>query len=602
MNKSELIKREKFLLPINHGGDIKVGLAYPNRYWVAMSNLGFQTIYKLLSDAPRFAVERAFIPENEGERVTTFEKNRYLSELNILAISCSFETDYPYVIDLIKDAGVDVKLLAKNSISEQGLRYRPFIFGGGAGLTLNPEPLANFFDAIAIGEGEEIITEFSSTYVKWKEESSELDDLLRALTKIEGIYVPKFYKPKYYFDVTVPGGILEGYEVTEKDIPSRPLRRIVKDLDKTPTFTVIQTPETEFKSMFMTETSRGCEVGCKFCVAGYMYRPVRKRSEETLNATLKIGIENSESIGFVGAAVSSHPKIAEMVSRVAEAGKRASLSSIMSQRVTDKLSSSLSESEYKTVALAPEAGSENLRFRIGKRVLNKQIANGVETLAKNGIKNFKFYFIVGLPSETESDVRAIPELILQMREASLRGMREQEGNKVMPRLVLSVNPFIPKAWTPFQRHEFLGSSLIKKRLEIVRSATKKIPNVEFKAEAPKESYFQTLMSRGDRRVGAMLLRMKELGHDWQWLTKDHHDLESVPQPSYYVERRLSAEEFLPWEVVDLKIKRSLLEREYIRTFEDDVTGLIQRANEDFGIGVSLEQGILKQLEEPRPAC
>ena len=173
-----------------------------------------------------------------------------------------------------------------------------------------------------------------------------------------------------------------------------------------------------------------------------MYRPIRKRSEETLADTVKVGVESGDSVGFVGAAVSSHPKISKLASSVAEKGKRAALSSIMSQRVSKELASSLSESEYKTVALAPEAGSEELRFRIGKRVLDEQVLSGIEKLAVEGIRNFKLYFMVGLPSEKPSDVQAIVNLVT---EARTRAHKAAEGRKIVPKITLSVNPFIPKS-------------------------------------------------------------------------------------------------------------------------------------------------------------
>ena len=194
----------------------------------------------------------------------------------------------------------------------------------------------------------------------------------------------------------------------------------------------------------MTETGRGCEVGCRFCVAGYMYRPTRKRSEEVIRESVQVGLENSDSIGFVGAAVSSHPAISKLASSVAQSGARAALSSIMSQKVTSELAGSLSESEYKTVALAPEAGSELLRFRIGKRVCNEQIIEGISSLAENGIRNFKLYFMVGLPGERLEDVMEIVTLVSMLREQAFLSAVEEKRLKIAPRIILSVNPLFPR--------------------------------------------------------------------------------------------------------------------------------------------------------------
>ena len=571
-----LAEKEQILVPINTGGDIRCVVAYPNRYWVAMSNLGFQTVYRLFAEHPRFAVERAYLPENPKEPVATFESNRPISSAEILAVSVSFETDYPHVVRLLENAGVRLdscRESGRRGFGKEAPDFRPLVIAGGAAITLNPEPLANLIDVIAVGEGEGMIEEIAAVYAAARDEGCEFAELLRRLSQIEGLYVPSLYSPTYAADDTIAS-----IEVAD-GAPARPLRRYVKDIDTAPTFTVIKTPETEFKAMFMTETGRGCEVGCRFCVAGYMYRPVRKRSAEAIAETVQLGMESSDSIGFVGASVSSHPKIAELASSVAASGRRAALSSIMSQRVTKELASSLSESEYKTVALAPEAGSETLRFRVGKRVVDEQILTGIETLAESGVRNFKLYFIVGLPSETLDDVRAIVSLVERARERAVAAARMQREFKVVPRLILSVNPFIPKAWTPFQRHPFLGAKEIKERLDIVRRGVQRLPNVEMKAEAPKESYFQTLMSRGDRRVGDLLIEMHQRGEEWKWLIARGSEriLDSVPPSEFYVRRQLGCEELLPWEVVDLRLKRSLLEREYCRTFDEPVEPLIDRA-------------------------
>ncbi len=569
----QLLLKERRIVPETSGGDVRVVVAYANRYWLGMSNLGFQAVYRLFSEEPRFNVERAYIPEEEGASIKTFERSNPLSQAEILAVSVSFETDYPYVLSILENAGLNFDECREiGSRSARATNVRPLIIGGGAALTLNPEPLANFFDAIVIGEGEEVIQEIADAYLRARDENRSFAELLLLLAEIEGVYVPSLYTVSYNDDNTI--GSVQHVD----GAPARVLRRYVKDIDRFPTYTVIQTPETEFKAMFMTETGRGCEVGCKFCVAGYMYRPVRKRSEETIHKTVQIGLETSESIGFVGAAVSSHKGISRLASTVARAGKRASLSSIMSQRVTPELAASLSESEYKTVALAPEAGSETLRFRIGKRVCDEQIVSAVATLAQSGIRHFKLYFMVGLPSESIDDVRKIPTLVLQAREAALQAAREQSDFRIAPTLFLSVNPFIPKAWTPFQRHSFLNSRELKKRLEIVRSGIARVSNVEMKCESPRESYFQVLMSRGDRRVGDLLLYLHRSEKDWRWLVKQGSEtiVPEVPPADFYVYRQIAKEERLPWEITDLLIKRSLLDREYERTFTEEVEPLIAR--------------------------
>ena len=581
-----LLEKERHLETINsHIGDTRVVLVYPNRYWVAMSNLGFQTVYKLFAAHPRISVERAFYPdETETTHAGTldlksFEKNQKLNSFDILAMSVSFETDYLYALEMLKVAGVQLSNRRSLTWEERELEYqhRPFLLAGGAALTLNAEPLADYFDAIVIGEGEDLVQQFSELILACRDEELSLRETLQKLTTIEGVYVPTFYAPKYNSDDT-----LGGYEILYSQAPVRIPRRYLAEIDKYATYTVIQTPETEFKQMFMTETGRGCEVGCRFCVSGYMYRPTRKRKKETIDKSLQVGLETSPSVGFVGASVSSHKSISELASSVAQSGKRASLSSIMSQKVTPELAASLSESEYKTVALAPEAGGEKLRFRLGKRVTNKQVVQAVTTLAENGIRNFKLYCMVGLPSEGLEDVEEIAKLALACKDAALAAARTQENFTIAPNIYLSLNPFIPKAWTPFQRHGFMDFAEVKRRIEIVRKGVSRIPNVELKFESPRESYFQALVSRGDRRVGELMVEMLNRKEDWRWLVKNGKKriLDHIPPADFYVHRIIGENEFLPWELVDMHITRELLEREYRETFEEDVGPLIERKNRE----------------------
>lgn len=556
---------ERYVVPYsNSTGDIRFHLTYPNHYWVGMSNLGFQAVYDILARDTRVIVERGFLPEGgeqsgvKADRWRSFENNRLLADCDILGFSLSFETDYPHLTRILANQGL---LFSSWQERDEAARHSkfpiPIIIAGGTAVTLNPEPVADLIDVCVIGEAEELLPEFIDVFHKAKMEGWERERLLEALAQIEGVYVPRFYTPAFNPDETVAR-----YDVAD-GIPTRPKRRFVKDLSKFKTHSRILTPETEFKSMFLTETGRGCEMGCRFCVAGYIYRPIRKRNEETLNDTVKIGLQNSDAIGFVGAAVSSHKSIAKLAKSVADQGARASLSSIMSQKVSKALAASISESEYKTVALAPEAGSERLRRAAGKRVKNEQVLNAAREMAEAGIRGFKLYFIVGLPTETDEDVDAIAELAIAVRDAVV------EVSKPSGKLAwvsLSVNPFIPKSSTPFQWEPMLDPKVLDKKIERIRKLTQAIPNLEMRFEPPKESYFQGLLSRGDRRVGKLLVELERQGESWKWLMKKtgRRILAEVPPVDFYVSRRIGFAELLPWESVDSLIPRTLLEREAMR--------------------------------------
>jgi len=550
------------------GGDLTVHLTYPNTYWVAMSNLGFQAVYHLFNEEKGVYVERAFLPEEaisetRDERKKdpswrTFESARLLSECDILAFSLSFETDYPHLLRMLANANLLFNgAKARDDAQAESSFHMPLLIAGGTAVTLNPEPVAELLDVIVLGEAEELIPELTAAVRLSKSAGDSRIETLRKLSQLEGVYVPRFYQPTYNKNGTV------AKFKNESDVPTRAARRFVKDISKFPTYSRVLTPETEFKSMFLTETGRGCEMGCRFCVAGYIYRPVRKRSEDSIADTIKIGLENSDAIGFVGASVSSHKSISKLASSVAQAGARASLSSLMSQKITKELAASLSESEYKTVALAPEAGNERLRRAAGKRVSDGEIVAAAVELAEAGIKGFKLYFIVGLPTETDDDTDSIARLSIAVRNAVVEASK-QSGSVAW--VQLSVNPFIPKASTPFQWEPMVERKLLEKKIDRLRNLIKRTPNLEMRFESPKESYFQALLSRGDRRVVHYLLAAETQKKDWKWLMQNKHtDLKDfVPPISFYTERRIPYSEKLPWEIVDSRIEKGLLYREAMR--------------------------------------
>ena len=590
----ELKALERYVVPYsNSAGDVKFHLAYPNNYWVAMSNLGFQAVYDILARDSRVLIERGFLPEeHESEKVAltkwrSFENNNILGDCDILGFSMSFETDYPHLLKMLNNQGLLFNSWEEREEAAREAKFRfPLLIAGGTAVTLNPEPIADFLDAIVVGEAEELLPEFVDVFHKAKSEGWSREELLKGLAQIEGVYVPRFYEPHYNAD-----GTMARYEVRD-DVPARPRRRFVKDLSKFKTHSRILTPETEFKDMFLTETGRGCEMGCRFCVAGYIYRPIRKRNEETLQDTVQVGLEQSDAIGFVGASVSSHKAISKLAQTVAEKGGRASLSSIMSQKVTRALAASISESEYKTVSLAPEAGSDRLRRAAGKRVVNEQVINAARELAEAGIRGYKLYFIVGLPTETDEDIDAIAKLAIAVRDA-ITEISRPTGK--MGWVSLSVNPFIPKASTPFQWEPMLDPKTLEKKIDRLRKQVLKVHNLEFRFEPPKESYFQGLLSRGDRRVGKLLLEAERQGESWKWLMKrtDREIVPGVPPVDFYVSRRIGFSELLPWESVDSLIPKTLLEREAMRAHngEDWVQPPVpgyERVEEDV---VSQEMGV-----------
>ncbi|HQH26199.1 MAG TPA: radical SAM protein, partial [Oligoflexia bacterium] len=346
--------------------------------------------------------------------------------------------------------------------------------------------------------------------------------------------------------------------------------RVVKNLDSHPAHTVIETPHTEFKSMFLLETGRGCEMGCRFCVSGYIYRPVRRRSARALLETIEHYASEAKDLGFIGAAVSRHPGLAKLGAWASERGQRFSLSSLMSQCVTPALAAQLANCGCQMAALAPECGREKLRFSIGKRSSDAEILSAVEHLAYSGITTLKLYFMLGLPGEVRADALAAAELTKKIHEMLTRAARPARGRRQF-KLILSVNSFVPKPWTPFQRHPFLDIRELRQRFRLLRRELGALSNIELRVESPRASYFQALLSRGDRRLAALLVQLWESGIDPLGLVQSGSRAlcGNCPSADSYVYREFGQSAVLPWEIIDLGVKRELLEREYARALKGE---------------------------------
>ncbi len=542
-----------------HEGAVKVHLVYPNSYHVGMSSLGYQAVYSAFAEQPEVSIERAFMPARKAKNKEwlTYETSRGIAECDALAFSLSFESDYLNALSCLKAGG----LLFPNAeareawIADKSYRL-PLLIAGGTAVTLNPEPISDFFDIVFLGEAEEFIPEFSRVLLAGKGSKSR-QELLREFSRIEGVYIPSQYMPRYGANGTI-ARVERLYGEGEKNKPSR---RVVTDLSKFPCFSRILTPDTEFSNMFLVEVSRACETGCRFCAAGHIYRPVRRRSFDSLQEVIRIGENYSGLVGIVGAAVSSHPDIIRLCEGIAESGGRASLSSIMAHKVTPKLAESLVKNKYETVALAPETGSERLRYRIGKPVSNEKILGAVRMLGEAGISRLKLYFMVGLPSETENDVRAIVEFTVTICDLMKEVGRQHKNFRA--RIILSVNPFVPKASTPFQWEPMGGKKELQGKLTFLKKELAGKREIEFGAESVRESEFQALLSRGDRRLSSILYQAASEGEDWKWVISKTEEVRvgETNAVDYYVRRKIPFEEILPWDHLDMKLSRDMLIRE-----------------------------------------
>jgi len=554
------LAQETRLFDANCEGEIPVCLIYPNRYPVGMSNLGFQAAYKILAQDPRCRCERAFLPDPDEADVlqrsraplASLESQRPLTDFEVLAYSLSFETDYLHLLDILSFA--HVPLLARDRVE-----HHPIVIAGGPATFLNPEPVAEFVDLFLIGEGEEMIPEFLERYAEVRALPLRRSEKLQALSDIEGAYLPRFFTPHYDGE-----GRIRQIEYSGPGKP-RVKRRLIRNLDAYPTASRLLTSETVFGDMYLVEASRGCEWGCRFCAAGFMYRPVRYRSQSSLLQSVEEGLRYRSTIGLVGAEMASQPGIAAVCEFVGQAGGRASPSSLKADVITRELAQALGAQNNRSVTVAPEAGSERLRRVINKNLTEPEILRAAEWLVGGGVQSLKLYFMVGVPTETQADVDAIADLT-----ASIYGKFCGKGGRVGG-LTLAVNAFSPKPWTPLQWEPMEEISVLRKKLSSLKRRLAGLPRVTVTTESPREAYYQTVLSRGDRRTGQILLETHRKGGDWwsvlQRLRRAIKNPSSqapsaegteVLNPDFFVHRRYDYKEILPWDFIDHSVSKQYL--------------------------------------------
>ena len=541
-----ILAAETGATPKNWGGKLTVCLVYPNRYRVAMGNLGFQAVYALLNSFPDIVCARAFLPDPEDlaeyrksrTQLLSLESQRPLSAFDLIAFSVSFESDYLNIPSIFTLAGIP-PLAADRGTSQ------PLVMAGGAALFLNPEPVADFMDIVCVGEAEPILPALLET-VKG---GAERQDILRSAAGLPGIYVPSLYVAAYESERVVAFRNLDG-------APARVRRVWEKELDRHPTTSVILSPEAEFSDMFLVELSRGCPRGCRFCAAGFIYLPYRQRGIEEIKAQVARGLAQRDRVGLVGAALSDYRGIGELCRHILRTGGKISVSSLRIDALDDEMIEVLKASGHKTVALAPEGGSQRLRDLIRKEISEEQILAACDRLIGQGILNLKLYFIIGLPTETTADIEEMIALVQRIRGRVIEAAR---GTRRLGEVVLSVNPFVPKPFTPFQWCGMEEVKSLERKGKLLRETVGRLSNISVQMESPRDAYLQALLSRGDRRLSALLLKTEELG-SWR---KAAQALGFAGDPLVY--RTIPLDELLPWDFIEGGDKLRLT-REYRLAF------------------------------------
>jgi radical SAM family uncharacterized protein len=549
-----LLAAERGTIHKARGAQVEIVLAYPNTYHVGMSNLGVHQIYSLLNKRDDTVCERVFLPDEEdiedyyttNTKLFTLENKRPVKEFDLLAFSVSFEQDYLNILEILRLSGIPMD--KKERTDED-----PLVILGGICSFFNPEPLADFFDIVIAGEGEQVAGEFIDVYRENKDKGRH--ELLLAISRIPGVYIPGFYDILYNEDNTI-----KERKKLEPSAPDRIIKRTVKDFNASPAATVIFTPNTEFSDMYLSEITRGCGRHCRFCMAGYIYLPPRNLNIGKAQEQAEKADELCGKIGLVGAALSDYPDINDLCAAV---HGRVSVSSLRADSVSEALIDRLALSGHKTVAIAPEAGSERLRKVINKGVTEEDILRAADMIFGRGIPNLKLYFILGLPTEMQEDVGAIITLAEKAHEVQLKHARPAGR---IGRITLSVNSFVPKPFTPFQWEPMESVDSLNKKLRSLEKAVRKIGNMNIIHDLPKWEYVQALLSRGDRRIGRLIRAAHERDGDWKTAAR-----ELGQDTDFYVTRRRDAAEVLPWDFIDIGVRKDYLEKEFERALEGKFT-------------------------------
>ena len=550
----ELYKDEDSRVTINPHAEQKVAIVYPNTYFVGMSNLGLHIIYEEINLHPSSVCERIFLPEKKELDVydktktplMSVEMQRPMHQFDVVAFDVTFEMDYFHIPLMLRYGRVPV-------MSEDRTGFDPIVIAGGPCATFNPEPFADFIDAFIIGEGEGIVTAVLERIRKGRENGESREETIAGLAQIDGVYVPVLYTPQYD-----DNDRFLGYDIA--DGAPKIIRRHFEPLTSGGE-TVIATNFTEFGAMYIIEVARGCGRHCRFCMAGYCFRVPRVRPLDILKEGVDRAEKLGKKVGLMGAAISDYPEVDELVTYIRSKDMRYSCASLRADSLTQAVVDGLAESGQKTITIAPETGSERLRRVINKGISEENLRTAAQLSAKSGIQHMRLYIMIGLPTETDEDIDAIVGLAertqAHMAEVGCKG-----------RLTLSINPFIPKPFTPFQWMAMDHQKSVEKKLQYIKKSLQKNRRIEVLVESPKEAYIQGVLARGDRRLGKVLAACaldrgsKSFKSEMKRAGLDMDDCN-------YRERKF--EDYLPWSHLDMGLRNGYLEQEWQRAVDEAYT-------------------------------
>lgn len=578
----------------DQGIDVHMALAFPDVYEVGMSHLGFPILYNILNSLEWAAAERVYAPwadmaqwlEENDQPLCSLESSRPLADFDIIGFTLQYELSYTNLLGMLQLSGLPLR-------REQRDESAPLIVVGGP-CAYNPEPLADFFDVALIGDGEEAIVELAETVRRAKQEGWTRSRLLDALATREGFYVPALFRVSYQQNGSVAKitPLQKGYEKVR--------RRFLAELETAPfpTRPIIPFMQTVHNRVAM-EIARGCTRGCRFCQAGYIYRPVRERSPEKIRELINAALENSgyEEISLLSLSTGDYsciePLLSTLMAEHADDRVAVSLPSLRVGSLTEGLMEEVKKVRKTGFTLAPEAGSERLRGVINKGISEADLLETTGNAYRLGWRLIKLYFMQGLPTETDEDLQALIELAAKVK----RSGKGTGGNDVN----VAVSTFVPKPHTPFQWEAQIGIGEIIRKQEMLRDGLRK-KKLRFKYHEPELSFLEGVFARGDRRLSQVLEKAVELGCRFDgW--REHFDFEKWSQafiecgidPGWYLRQR-DKDEVLPWEHIDCGLPKEFFWQERNKAFAGDATSDC-RSGECHACGVCDFEALRMQLTD-----